>query len=209
LSAALRILSAGAAQGAVTALAARLGVGLHAQFGAVAAMRQQLLEGAPCDVVVLTRTMLDALAADGKVGSLADIGSVRTSIAVREADALPDVSTAQALRAALLAADAIYFPDPERATAGIHFANVLMKLEVEGEQKTYPNGAGAMRAMVQDRSARVIGCTQETEIRNTPGARLVAPLPPGLELTTVYAAGVAAGARDAAVARRFVSLLKI
>jgi molybdate transport system substrate-binding protein len=209
LSGALRILSAGAAQGAVTALGARLGIDLHAQFGAVAAMREKLLDGTPWDVVVLTQSMLDALAAEGKVSLVQTIGSVRTAIAVRESDPAPDVSTAAALRASLLAADAIYFPDPERATAGIHFANVLIKLEVEGEQKTYPNGAAAMRAMVEDRSARVIGCTQETEIRNTAGARLVAPLPPGLELTTVYAAAVAAGAGDPAGARRFASLLKI
>ena len=54
--------------------------------------------------------------------SAADIGTVLTAVAVRSGDPVPDVGNAAGLRAALLAADAIYFPDPKLATAGIHFA---------------------------------------------------------------------------------------
>ena len=53
-----------------------------------------------------------------------------TAIAVRSGDASPPVGDADSLRAALLAADAIYFPDPKLATAGIHFAKVLDQLGI-------------------------------------------------------------------------------
>jgi len=201
------VLSAGAAQAVVAALAAQKGFELRADFGAVGAMQQKLLDGAPCDVIVLTRALIAALAAAGKVLSNAELGTVRTGIAVREGEPSPDISSGAALRAALLAAEAIYFPDPQKATAGIHFAKVLEQLGVEGRRRTYPNGAAAMREMVRSAAKRVIGCTQATEIRNTPGARLVGPLPAGFELATPYTAGVCAGALHESDARRFLALL--
>ena len=201
------MLSAGAAQAAVCALAAQEGVELRADFGAVGAMQKKLLDGAACDLIVLTQSLIAGLEAAGRVASSAGLGLVRTGIAVREADPLPDVSSADALRAALLAAEEIYFPDPEKATAGIHFAKVLGQLGVEGRRRTFPNGATAMREMVRAPAQRVIGCTQATEIMNTPGARLVAPLPAGFELATPYAAGVCAGAPHGEDARRFLALL--
>jgi molybdate transport system substrate-binding protein len=209
LTARLAVLSAGAAQAALTGLAARLGIELQAEFGAVAAMRRRFLDGVACDVLVLTRPMIEALASQGQLESCNDLGSVQTAIAVRESDPLPDVSSADRLRAALLEAQEIYYPDPERATAGIHFAGVLKQLGVAGKRCTFASGAAAMRGMAAARAARVIGCTQETEIRNTPGAKLVAALPAGLELSTVYSAGITRSTAKAELARSFVSLLRV
>src|SRR6185312_2534173 len=95
-----------------------------------------------------------------------------------------------------LAADAIYFPDPKQATAGIHFAKVLERLgvaaEVASRLMTHPNGATAMRELAASKARYPIGCTQVTEILNTPGAQLLAPLPEGFGLATIYTAGVCA-----------------
>jgi molybdate transport system substrate-binding protein len=198
----LTILSGGAAQGLVDALAAaskaRSGCEIDGTFGAVGAMRDKLLGGAPADLVILTRALIDELGAQGHVvmGSVTNIGTVLTAVAVRSGEALPDVGDAAGLRAALLAADAIHFPDPKLATAGIHFARVIERLgiaaDVASRIKTYPNGATAMRELAAARGGQPIGCTQVTEILNTPGAQLVAPLPEGFELATVYTAGVCA-----------------
>jgi molybdate transport system substrate-binding protein len=203
----LVVLSAGAAQGAVSALATLHGYELQAEFGAVGAMQKRLLEGAPCDLIVLTRALIDELASAGRVVSKADVGLVRTAVAVRDSDPLPDISTASALRAALTEAEAIYFPDPQKATAGIHFAKVLEALKVNGNLRTYPNGATAMREMAKATERRVIGCTQLTEINNTPGAKAVGPLPAEFQLATLYTVGVCAGAPHADAANRFLALL--
>ena len=56
--------------------------------------------------------------------------------------------------------------------------------------RPYPNGATAMRALAGARRTSPIGCTQVTEILNTPGVALVGPLPKQFELATVYTAGV-------------------
>ena len=208
----LRFVSAGAAQGLVRSVGAREGVEIDGRFGAVGAMRDSLLAGQPCDVVILTQGQVAALANAGEVlrEGIADLGAVATSIAVREADPSPRVDDADSLRAALLAADAVYFPDPLKATAGVHFAKVLHDLGIhdamEPRFRTHPHGAAAMAALAKAGGAP-IGCTQATEILATPGVRLVAPLPLGFDLRTTYTAAVNSKAADVAGARRFIAVM--
>lgn len=213
----LNILSGGAAQSVVTALAgdfrAATGCELACTFSAVGEMKARLLSGAAADLVILTQALIAELAAGGLVlpDSRADLGRVRTGVAVRAGDPLPDIASAGALRAALLAAEGIYFPDPQKATAGIHFARVLDTLGIRGtlepHLRFFPNGAVAMRELAQARGARLIGCTQVTEINNTPGVVYAGPLPREFELATVYSVGVCAGAASPDAARRFAALL--
>jgi len=213
----LELLCAGAAQGLVGALQARFraltGAAIHGRFGAVGAMKEALEAGAPCDVMVVTDAMVDALVAAGalRAGSRASLGRVRTAVAVRSGTPHPDVSTPESLRSALLAADAVYFPDPVRATAGIHFVSVLKQLGIEAELasrwRTFPNGATAMRELAASTSPQAIGCTQVTEIKYTEGVDLVALLPSQFELATVYTAAVAQRAAAPELAARFIALL--
>jgi molybdate transport system substrate-binding protein len=208
----LRFVSAGAAYGLVQAVAKHAGYEAAGSFGAVGAMLERLQAGETCDVVILTKAQVAKLSAEGAVdaSTVADLGAVPTSLAVREGRAVPDVSSAAALREALLAADAIFFPDPSKATAGIHFAKVVEQLgiadTVAARFRTYPNGATAMASLAHA-LGNAIGCTQSTEILATPGVRLIAPLPPGCELRTTYTAAVSARAQAREEAARFVALL--
>jgi molybdate transport system substrate-binding protein len=213
----LHLLCAGASQGLVTALAPRLktelGAGWAGRFGAVGAMKEAWAAGEACDLIVLTQAMIEAMTASGDVlpGSARPLGRVRTGVAVRAGAAAPDVATPQALAAALRAADAIYFPDPVKATAGIHVAKVLKALGVHDELaprfRTFPNGATAMKAMAESTDANPIGSTQVTEILFTPGVTLTALLPPEFELATTYTAAVCARAASPALAHDFIRML--
>ncbi len=213
----LPFLSAGAAKGFVTALAgtfaAETGFEPTGTFGAVGAIKEKLAAGEPCDVIVLTAAMIAALEAAGDVapGTAAPLGRVRTGIAVRAGDPLPAIGDAAALARALVTATAIYLPDPQRATAGIHFVAVLKRLgvhaDVESRLRPYPNGAAAMHELAQATNAGCIGCTQITEILYTPGVTLVGPLPAGFELATVYSIAVCTRARHPELARQFAALV--
>ena len=215
--ASLHLICAGAAQGLVSALQAHWlsesGATIAGRFGAVGAMKEALLAGEPCDVLISTETMIGELVEEGRLrqGSSAPLGRVFTGVAVKRGAAHPDLSSPEALKAALRAAEAIYFPDALRSTAGIHFAGVMRELGLHDELaprlRTYPNGATAMRAMAADASPRAIGCTQVTEILYTEGVELVARLPARFELATTYTAAVSASASDAALALRFVERL--
>ncbi|MGE0424430.1 MAG: molybdate ABC transporter substrate-binding protein [Reyranellaceae bacterium] len=213
----LRILSGGAAQGLVESLRAAFeseaGHRIDGTFGAVGAMRDRLLTGAPADLLILTSAVIAGLQRDGHIesGSARDIGEVQTAIAVRHGDPAPPVGSADALRSALLAADAIHLPDPTQATAGIHFAKVLRELgiaePVAARLQPAPNGATAMRALAASKRARPIGCTQVTEILATPGLDLVAPLPPGYALSTTYTVAITSRAQARDAAARLVAML--
>ena len=214
---ALRLLSGGAAHGLVASLSAQFksmtGLDIDGEFSAVGAMAAKLEAGDAADLVVLTRAIIADLAGRGLVVSdtVADLGTVETSVAVRAGD--PPVSTpdASSLRAALLAAEEIFVPDTKASTAGIHVAKVLDRLgianEVAGRLKVYPNGATAMRQLAASGAARAVGCTQSTEIISTQGVRLCDPLPDGYELATVYTAAVTSRAGQADAAKRLIALL--
>jgi molybdate transport system substrate-binding protein len=213
----LKLLCAGAAKGLVHALAPRLrdetGATVGGRFGAVGAMKEALLAGEPCDLMVTTETMARELEAEGRLraGSLVPLGRVRTGVAVRRGTPPPDVCSRAALAAALAAADALFVPDTVRSTAGQHVARVLDALGLRDalapRLREYPNGATAMAELAACDAASPIGITQVTEILYTEGATLVAPLPAEFELATVYVAAVAAGAASPELAARFIAML--
>lgn len=213
----LHLLCAGAAQGLVTALQPRLldeaGATTAGRFGAVGAMKEALLAGEPCDLMVSTDKLVAELIEAGwlRADGCAPLGRVRTGIAVRSGQAAPDVSTPEALKAALRAADAIYFPDAVRSTAGIHFANVMRELGIHDELqlrfRTFPNGATAMRELAANDAPRLIGCTQVTEIKFIDGVELAALLPARFELATTYTAAVGARATEPGLAARLIAML--
>ena len=213
----VRVLSGGAAQGLVEVLRpsfeAKTGCTIDGVFGAVGGMTARLLAGEPADVMILSRALIDGLAREGHIvaASAKDIGTVQTAIAVRCGDPRPAVASAAELRAALLGADAIHLPDPEQATAGIHFAKVLRDLGIWNtvceRLRAAPNGATAMRALAASQDRRPLGCTQATEIIATAGIVLVAPLPPGCDLATVYTAAIATKSAASGEAAELIALL--
>ena len=211
------VLSAGACKGLVQALAeqfaAETGADIDAQFGAVGAMRAELEAGAVCDVVILTSRLIAELVEEDVVvrDSVTSLGSVPTGIAVREGDALPAIDNEDGLRQALLAATAIYVPDTARSTAGLHVADILVRLGIAEQASAklaeYPNGAAAMRALADSGEEGAIGCTQVTEIKYTEGVRLVGLLPAAFGLSTEYALGICRDAPEPELAEALADLL--
>lgn len=210
----LHVLSAGAARGVLLSLQPRLAdVTLHASFGAVGAMRERWRGGAPCDVIVLTATLIDEMAGAGEVDAATrtSVGIVRTGVAVRTGDPLPPIGDADGLRAAMLACSGLYLPDPQRATAGIHCVDVLRRLAIldalQPRLRAHANGAEAMAALARAAEQSPLGCTQVSEILYTPGVSLAGPLPGGFGLATEYVAAVTRRAGDRGAAARLVAFL--
>ena len=213
----LHLLSGGAAFGLVSKLEGRFAADTNCRiagtYNAVGAMRDQLLAGAPCDVVILTAALIAQLEASGHVmpGSARHLGKVKTGVAVKAGDAQPTVGTPDELKAALLGATGIYFPDPVKATAGIHFMNVMKQLGIDttvaDRLHPFPNGATAMGAMAANPASGLIGCTQITEIMYTQGVQLIAPLPPEFELATTYTAAICTRCDSPNAAGALIALL--
>lgn len=213
----LHLLSGGAAQGLVTKLQDSFNAAHHCSiagtFGAVGMMKDNLLGGMPCDVIVLTEALVAQLTASGHLlpGSARAVGTVKTGVAVKTGDKVPAVDSPAALKTALQAAHGIYFPDPVKATAGIHVMRVLKELgldkELANKLRPFPNGATAMQAMSQSPEAGLLGCTQITEILYTEGVDLIAPLPKAFELATVYTAAVCSASAQPELAAMLVETM--
>jgi molybdate transport system substrate-binding protein len=213
----LNILSGGAAHGLVASLTpafkAKTGFDITGEFGAVGAIADKLRDGVATDIVILTNALVARLADEKRVipSSITNVGLVETALAVRSGDPKVTVNNAGDLRAALLAADAIFVPDIKASTAGIHVAKVLAQLGIDDEVATrlkiYPNGATAMAELAASTAKRPIGCTQSTEIIATKGVELSGALPKGCELATMYTAGVTAGAAHPSEAQALIELL--
>jgi molybdate transport system substrate-binding protein len=213
----LVILSGGAAAGVVRGIQADFektsSCTINATFNAVGQMRNQLLAGDACDLIILTKQLIDQLIASGHViaGSQQSLGLVKTGVAIKSGKAAPAISTREELLQTLLSSKGIYFPDPEKATAGIHVMSVLKALGLDKTHsdkfRTYPNGAVAMAAMAACDEDNLIGSTQVTEINITPGCELVGLLPIEFELATDYTLGICTNAKNPELAKQLASVL--
>ena len=142
--------------------------------------------------------------------TIAPLGRVRTGIAVADGESFPAIADAGELRASLRAATAIFFPDPERATAGIHFVNVLRTLGVYDEvtprlrpHQMAPRRCARFRTPIN--LARSVA--RKSPKFSTRRVSRWSVRCREFELATVYAAAVAISARRPSDARQFVEWL--
>jgi molybdate transport system substrate-binding protein len=164
------------------------------------------------DVVMTSAVGIDSLAAKGKVvrASKVDVGGMRLGVAVTAGLPLPDIGTADALRAALRAAPAVASIDPQGGgTSGPFIAKVFERLGVADEVRASgvlcATGADVVRAVASGRAA--LGMTQAAELIGLPEIAFVGFLPAELQLVTVYSAAVASQAKLPAAAGAFIAFI--
>jgi molybdate transport system substrate-binding protein len=163
------------------------------------------------DVAVLTPEGIDGLAKEGKVvpGTRADLAKVGVGVVVKAGAPLPDISTDDAFKRALLAAKSVAYIDPKAGgSSGIYVAGLLQRLGIAEQvnAKAVLVHGGAVADHVADGEAE-IGVHQISEILPVAGVTLVGPLPADIQNFTVYSAGVGTAAKDAAAAKSFVEFL--
>jgi molybdate transport system substrate-binding protein len=213
----INLFSGGAAKAVVTGLQQDFekasGSTMAAAFGAVGTMRDKLLAGEACDVIILSDALIKDLEQKGHVvaGSARPLGRVDTGVAVRKGTPPITMADGAQLKAALSKAAGFYVPNMEKSTAGIHIAGMLKKLGLFDALKDriheYPNGAVAMEALAESAGDHMIGCTQVTEIMYTPGITLVGELPSEFALSTIYTAALCTKAAQPELARRFIETM--
>jgi molybdate transport system substrate-binding protein len=222
----LSLFSAGAIQASVVAavpeFATQSGLTITFTFGSAGALRDQILTGTSgADVAVVTPAVVTALDAKGflHAGSRVDLAQVGSGLAVRSADQLPDISDSDKFKAALLAADEIYYADPALATAGAAFFKNCTTLGIadtcaagpNGKGHTFPTGADAMAAMALSTAATVVGGTQISEIKAAAGVKLVGEYPSApidLHVNTVYTAIIVEGTKNLDNAQLLLQFLR-
>lgn len=165
------------------------GMQLDVQYAPVGVLMRRLAEGNAPDVLILSADVVKEVENKGwvAVSSATPLGSVGVGVAVKQGAPMPDISTPEALRHALLAAKSVTYMDPQKGTSGKHFAGVLDQLGIAEQirPKTTLGDVGYVLEPVA-RGEIELGVQQITEILPVKGAVLLGPLPGSLQKVTTY-----------------------
>jgi molybdate transport system substrate-binding protein len=209
------LLSAGAVEpGLVAALELcrkQGGTKIAVSFNTAPQIRERIeTRGEKFDVVVVPPALMDAFAAAGRVEpDRVLLGRVGQGIAVRPGAPVPDISSLEALKRAMLEAESVVF---NRATGGQYIESMLRKVGVYGEieKKTtrYASAAQVMDHLLGG-TGREVGFAPMTEIRlyQAKGLRFVGPLPAEVQRHTTYVASPMRGAAKPQAAAALVAFL--
>jgi molybdate transport system substrate-binding protein len=150
----------------------------------------KLASGEPADVVILPSDALMTIEKKGIVSSDSrrDLGAVSIGVAVKEGAKLPDLSSEDGLKRALLDAKSVTYMDPTRGTSGKYFDEVVLpKLGIREQVRAKTVlGDGGMVAEKVARGEVEMAIQQMTELLPVAGISIVGNLPPSLQKTTVY-----------------------
>jgi molybdate transport system substrate-binding protein len=195
----INVYSAGAVQEAERALAADFtrmtGNKVNFTVGTVGQIQEKLKSGAPADVIVVSTPALEQLEKAGEVrpNSAVPLARIGIGVAAKEGTAMPDISTAEKFKEAMLKAKSVTYMDPAQgASSGIATAKIMKDLgiaeEMAGKTKLTQSGYAADRVA----SGEVeIAIQNVSELVPVKGVRVAGMLPAPLQVYTAYSAGVA------------------
>jgi molybdate transport system substrate-binding protein len=136
-------------------------------------------------------------------------------VSVRAGTPQPDISSVEAFKRSLLAAESIVYADPAiGAASGIHFARVLERLGIADIMKpktklVTSTEPGEVAKVVANGEAE-FAVSQTTDLSRVSGVDYVGPLPRELQNTSgfVFLVGLLVGAKETQPAQAFIQHLQ-
>jgi molybdate transport system substrate-binding protein len=168
----------------------------------------RLERGEPADVLIMVGYALADLAKNGKViaDSRVDLVKSPIGIAVKSGTPKPDISSADTLKRALLAAKSVAYSD---SASGVHVSTEMFgKLGIADEMKDKARKIPATPvAEIVARGDAEIGFQQISELLPVAGVDVVGPLPPELQKITIFSAGIATVAKEPDAGKALIAFL--
>jgi molybdate transport system substrate-binding protein len=172
------------------------------------AVPARLARGEPIDVLIMVGYALDRLVKDGTVSSDSRMDLARSGIGVvvRAGAPKPDIGSVDALRRTMLSARSIAYSD---SASGVYIQNEMFRRmgivdQMVGKAHMIP--AEPVGAVVA-RGEAELGFQQISELKPISGIDLVGPLPPEVQQTTVFSAGMLATSHEPEAARALIRFL--
>src|SRR5713101_9005379 len=157
----------------------------------------RLERGEPADVLIMVGYALGDLVTKGKViaDSRVDLVKSPIGIAVKSGAPKPDISSADALKRALLAAKSIAYSD---SASGVYVSTEMFeKLGIADAMKDKARKIPATPVgEIVARGEAELGFQQISEMLPVPGIDIVGQLPPELQKVTVFSAGIASVSKE-------------
>jgi molybdate transport system substrate-binding protein len=174
----------------------------------VNAIPVRLERGEPADVLIMVGYALGDLVKQGKVIADSRIDLVKSpiGIAVKSGAPKPDISSADAVKHALLAAKSVAYSD---SASGVYVSTEMFQRlgiteDMKGKARQIP---AEPVAGVVARGDAEIGLQQISEMLPVAGVDIVGPLPADLQKITVFSAGIATGSKEPDAGRALVKFL--
>ena len=160
------------------------------------------------DLVFLASGAIDKLQAAGRVlpGSKVDLMLSSTAVAVPAAAQLPDISTEDAVRAAVLAAPSIGY---STGPSGVALQKLFERWGIADEIKTRIVQArpGVPVGSLVASGEVALGFQQLSELIHVAGIQIVGSLPSAIAIDTVFSAGVVTGSANAEAVQRLLAFM--
>ena len=211
----INVIAAGAVRGVVGGMiddyAKSSGHKFSFTVGPTGMLREAIASGKAADLIIASAPLMAELEKTGKIaaGSRVDIGRVGLGVVVRAGASVPDVSTPEAVKQALLKAATIAYSDPKLgATSTTHLMKIADEFGIKDEvvRKGVPTTGGNDSAEKVANGQAEIAIVLISDI-HAKDARVAGPLPDAIQLWTVYAAAIPASSKEPEHARAFVAAL--
>jgi len=211
----VQVLSPSAVHSSLEAIVAahrsRGGADVQLTFETAPTLVKRVAAGVAADILIAPPKVMDELVAMGKAAADGrfQLGRAGVGICVRADQPLPDVTSTEALKRAVLAADAVFHT---QASSGTYVAQLLERLglaaQVRARIRSYHDAQETFSSQLASKG-RDIGFGGLPEIRrwHDRGLRLVAPLPPDVQNYTAYLAAMATNPPNRDGARTFFNFL--
>jgi molybdate transport system substrate-binding protein len=185
-----------------------LGMPVDTDYASTKALMDKIAAGATGDLAVLSAEAIDELIGKGVLqhGSRTDLARSVIGVAVRSGAPEPDIGSADALKAALLAAKAVVYS--RTGISGMYMPELFAKLGIAdavAPKAVIPTVGSVGEALA--RGDGDIGLQQVSELLPIAGIKVVGPLPDSVQLVTVFSAGIFSSAKEPQAARALVSHL--
>ncbi len=164
--------------------------------------------GEAVDVVVLAANAIDQLIADGKIlaGSRVDLVKSGVAVAVPAGAPRPDITTEDAVKQAVLAAETISY---STGPSGVYLLKLFERWGILETIKPRivqaPPGVPVGSLVANGEVA--LGFQQLSELINLQGITVLGPLPPAIQTITTFSAGVSAATKHAEAARGLTAFM--
>jgi molybdate transport system substrate-binding protein len=186
---------------------------LDVQFASTANIGKRIETGEAADFIILARTAADSLIKSGLVPATDCfvLGGSSIAVAVPAGRPKPEVSSAERLKRALLAANAVAYTNPASGgPSGIQFAKVLEHLGIAEEvrPKTKFPPPGGLVGQILAREEADIGVQQSTELSSFRGVEVIGFLPSEFQIVTEYSAAIPTNSPNPEGAKALIEFMR-
>ncbi|KWV60878.1 ABC transporter substrate-binding protein [Bradyrhizobium macuxiense] len=168
----------------------------------------RLERGEPADVLIMVGYALGDLIKRGKVIADTRVDLVKSpiGIAVKAGAPKPDISSAESVKQALLAAKSVAYSD---SASGVYVSTEMFaKLGIADQMKAKARMIPATPVgEIVAKGEAEIGLQQISELKPVAGIDIVGPLPDALQKITVFSAGIASASIEPEAGKALISFL--